>query len=343
MKVLVTGGAGFIGSNTVEYLLEKGYEVVAFDNLRRKGVEHNLKRLSDNPDFTFVRGDIRNLEDFDFLPKGLEGVIHLAANPGIPWSLQVPRYDFDVNALGTFNILEFARKNGNIPVVYASTNKVYSDKVNEIPLIEKEKRYEFKDKDFLGFNEKFPIDGCGDGSSHSPYGCSKYTGDIYCQEYAANFNVPTVVNRMSCIYGKWQHGVADQGWVMWFVRAALLDLPLTIYGDGKQVRDCLYGRDLAELYESELRNINVHGGKVYNAGGGVENTLSLLELIDYLEDKTGKKLKTTFTEWRPADHRVYISDISKVSKFWKPKTSIKKGLDSCFEWAKENLDILRDI
>ncbi len=329
MKILVTGGAGFIGTNICLKALEKGHKVIAFDSLIRKGVEDNIL---DDKNYTLIRGDVRSKEDLKRIGK-IDGVFHLAANPGIPWSINNPMYDFEVNAGGTLNLLELARER-KVPLIYASTNKVYSDKVNTIPLVEGKTRYSYKDT--KGIKETFPLDAQG-RFSHSPYGCSKLAGDIYCQEYFHTFGVQTVVNRMSCIYGQHQMGVSDQGWVAWFMIAKLLNLPLTIYGDGKQVRDCLYGEDVAELYLMELENIKTHAGQVYNIGGGPENTISVNELISWI-DEYGGKMKKTYTKWRPADHKVYISDITKISKYWKPKTSLELGLTETFDWVEANID-----
>jgi len=350
-NVLVTGGCGFIGTNICEYFIKKGYKITAFDNLSRKGVYFNLEYLKKTykDKFNFIWGDVRNSQDLDRL-SGYDGIIHLAANPGIPRSIEQPIYDFEVNARGTLNVLEFSKNRGKIPIIFASTNKVYSDKVNEIALIEKEKRYVFAEGLFekvyydgatdLGFSEEFPIDGCG-LHPHSPYGCSKYAGDVYCQEYYHVFGVPTVINRMSCIYGRHQFGVSEQGWLAWFCIAKFLNKPLIIYGDGKQVRDSLYGEDLAELYEMELNNIDIHAGNVYNIGGGIENSVSLLETIEYLDSLEPKKdkLSYTFEDWRPADHKVYISDISKISYFWQPKTDVLNGIELTYNWIKNNKDL----
>lgn len=329
-KILIAGGAGFIGTNIAIEALKKGHRVIVFDNYIRPGVEGNawhLRKLGAK----IVRGDIRSTEDLERV-SGVSAIINLAANPGIPWSMKWPLYDFKINALGALHLLEFARKKGNLPVIFASTNKVYSEEINDLPLIERKTRYVYKNPKFKGINEAFPMDSAGK-YPHSPYGCSKATADLYHQEYWHIYQVPTVVNRMSCIYGLYQKGVEDQGWLWWFVEAKKRGRSLNIYGDGKQVRDALFGSDLAKLYLEQLTNIKKHQGQVYNVGGGKKHTVSLIEVVDYLNQKGGRPLKLKYHPWRPADHRVYISDISKVTKNsnWHPKTSVWEGIDQM--WA----------
>ncbi len=344
-KIVITGGCGFIGTNISLLAKKKGYSVIAFDSLIRPFTEENAQILKKN-NIEVVRGDVRNVHDFERLPKKLAGIIHLAGNPGIPWSIKWPSYDFSVNAQGTLNILEHARINGLIPVIFASTNKIYSEEINLIPLKEKKTRYEwnFKSKSKNvrkaviegitknGVNEKFPMDS-GGVFPHSPYGVSKASADLYCQEYFHIYDLPTVVNRMSCIYGLYQKGVEDQGWLDWFVRAKINDSPLNIYGDGKQVRDCLFGTDVAEVYLSELEKIDSVKGEVFNVGGGVENTASLIEVIEHLNKKGGNKLKLKHFPWRPADQKIYITDTSKVKNKlkWKPQVSVSKGIDQIWD------------
>lgn len=344
--IIITGGCGFIGTNICLLAAKKGYEVIAFDSFIRPYTEENAKVLMD-AGIIIIRGDTRNQHDLERLPKKAFGIIHLAANPGIPWSIKWPLYDFTVNALGTLHILEFARNNNNIPVIFASTNKVYSEEINLIPIVEKELRYIWDLTQISsqiargavlegispkGINENFPMDSSG-RFPHSPYGVSKSTGDLYCQEYYHIYGLPTVVNRMSCIYGLYQKGVEDQGWTDWFVRAKIANRPLNIYGDGKQVRDSLFGTDLADLYLQELENIDKVKGQIFNIGGGVKHNISLLEAIKFLDDKKGKKLKYNFKPWRRADQKIYITDISKIKKYlgWEPKTSIYDGLDRIWE------------
>lgn len=324
MKICIFGGAGFIGTNVSLEAVKRGHKVVIFDSLIREKTEENLGIV----EATLIRGDVRNPEDFERLPNNIDAIVNLAANPGIPWSIAWPLYDFKINALGALHVLEYARHHGKIPVIFASTNKIYSDKLNEIPMREQATRYVWKNKSYIGVPESFPVDGVGE-YAHSPYGVSKCSADLYHQEYYHMYNLPTVINRMSCIYGYYQKGVADQGWIDHFIRMiALKDGKLDIFGDGKQVRDMLWGEDVAKLYLDELEQIEKVQGQVFNVGGGMQNTLSLLEAIKIIERNTEKKAKISFKDWRPADQRIYISDIRKVKKFldWKPTVSPEEGI-----------------
>ena len=337
MKILITGGVGFIGTNTALKAMEQGHEIIAFDNLSRLGTEFNLMELQKHKNFFFVRGDIRNTEDFKRIPE-VDAIIALAANPGIPWSINWPRYDFEVNALGTLNTLEFARERGNIPVIFSSTNKVYSEEINEIPMKMGHTRYYWTDiPKYQGIPETYPIDSRGKYPK-SPYGCSKYTGDMYCQEYYHIYGVPTVVNRQSCIAGKWQQGCEDQGWMAWFVFAKMFNSLITIYGNGFQVRDVLYADDLAQLYLLELENIDKCKGSVYNVGGGMKNTTSLIEAMEHIVALDGRNFNIIYKDWRLADQRIYISDISKVEGElgWRPTTSPIETIDHIWNWASSN-------
>lgn len=328
--ILITGGAGFIGTNIGNLALKRGYQVIIFDNYFREGVKNNAKLLK-QWGAKIIKGDIRDTKALQKLPQ-IDAIINLAANSGVPLSIKDPLFDFSVNARGALNVLELARKRANIPVIFASTNKVYCDGVNNFETIEKKTRWVWKDKKFKGIKEDFPMDGIGK-HPHSPYGCSKASADLYHQEYYHVYKVPTVVNRMGCVYGLWQKGAEEQGWMHWFIKAKKEGLPLNIYGDGKQVRDVVYGTDLAKLYLMQLENINKHKGQVYNIGGGVKNSISLLELINYLNCKGGKKLKLKYSDWRLADHKVYISDISKIksNSSWQPTTSVWDGIDQIWE------------
>lgn len=326
MKVLITGGAGFLGTNISIAAREKGHEVFVMDNFVRSGSDRNAKILKDKYNCTIIHGETRLEEDWKQLPE-VDAVIHLAGQPGIPASLSNPKLDFHVNALGTFNGLEFAKERGNIPFIYASTNKIYSDAINDIPLVENETRYSFADRE--GITEDFPMDSAG-SHPHSPYGVSKATGDLLCQEWFHAFNVPTVVFRMSCIYGLYQNGVSEQGWTDYFVRQRVLgDNVLTFYGNGKQVRDCLFGSDAASAYLMALDQIDKAKGKVFNLGGGKFNS-SLIEWVDILNEYLDRdKMLINYSDWRLADHRVYISDTSKVERElgWKAEVDIKTGID----------------
>lgn len=339
MKIVVFGGVGFIGTNVCIEAVKRGYQVTAFDSLIRPLTEENLPVL-DQYGVEVIRGDVRNPEDLERIPKGAEGIINLSANPGIPWSLNWPMYDFKINSLGALNVLEYAKNNGRIPVIFASTNKVYSEEVNEIPIEEKETRYEWVDKTFKGIPEDFPMDAYG-RYPHSPYGASKASADLYHQEYFHAFGVPTVINRMSCIYGLYQKGVADQGWVSHFVREIMFGKgKLDIFGDGKQVRDMLWGGDVAKLYLNELEAITYVAGEVFNVGGGIVNTTSLLESIGIIERFTGKKFELEYHDWRHADQKIYVSNITKVTSNpylnWKPITPPEAGIGAMIQEAIRN-------
>lgn len=318
IKILVTGGMGFIGTNICLEALERGYEVVALDNLSRSGSETNAEMLN-SLGVGFLQADITCCK-LDSYMEGVDCVIHLAGQVGVQTSIDNPSFDFSVNAYGTFKVLEAARKSKSA-VIFASTNKVYSESVNDVPIKESETRY-FWDK---GIDESFRTD----GKHHTPYGLSKLTGDMYCQEYFTSFGVKTVVNRMSCIYGEFQNGAEEQGWVDHFIRSNLFnDGLVNIYGDGKQLRDVLWGRDVAKLYLNEFENIDLIAGEVFNVGGGINNTMSLIECMGYIEGYSGIPFKKSFKEWRQADQKVYTSDISKVSSKlgWRPLVSPQEGI-----------------
>src|SRR3989338_1398436 len=345
MKIVVNGGAGFIGNHIAEFYSKQGNDVFVFDNLSRaillkkniKNIDYNWNYLKKFKNIQLIKGDIKNFKEIEKVSKNADAIIHAAAQTAVTSSVVDPLSDFETNALGTFNVLEAARRNDVKSIVYCSTNKVYGGNVNNINVYEKELRYIFEKKYQKGISENFPMDLC----EHSPYGCSKLTGDLYTQEYGKLYGIKTGVFRMSCIYGTRQFGVEDQGWVMWFTIAALLDKPITIYGDGKQVRDILYITDLVELFDkfinSNLKNV------VLNVGGGPRNTLSLLELIELLGKKTGKKINIKFSNWRASDQKVYISDISKAIKMlgWKPKISTPEGIKKIYDWVSSNLILFK--
>lgn len=331
MRIILFGGVGFIGTNIARLALQKGHQVIACDNLMRPGVESNLDYLRKFKNFVFQYCDIRKRRDVFRVPKAIDCIINLAANPSVPKSIKDPIFDFQNNVVGHLNILEFARSNGRIPVIFASSNKVYTDKINSLSFIEKRSRYLLKSKMYhLGFDEHIDVDG-SDGYTNSPYGVSKLTAEKYSREYNVHYGVPIIINRMSCIYGEFQKGVEEQGWIDWFLRAKRKELPITIYGDGKQVRDALFGRDVAELYLFEAEHIGLCTGKTFNVGGGPQKgfNTSLLELITRINKMfRGKSLQYTFKPWRESDQRYYISNITHVTQTtgWKPMTSISDGL-----------------
>lgn len=350
MKILVTGGAGFIGTNVCLEAINRGHEVIAFDNFVRPMTEENIPVLKE-AGVKIVRGDIRNVEDFEKIPSGIDGIVHLAGQCGIPYAQINPRYDFEVNALGVINVLEYSRLHGKIPVAFASSNKSYTNITNTIPIHETKTRYEWvggfeedaiieqenpshpDDYPHIGLSEKgltenVPLDAFGE-HARSLYGVSKVSGDLYMQEYYQAFGVPTVINRMSCIYGLYQKGVEDQAWVDWFIRQILFgDGKINIFGTGKQVRDMLFGSDVARLYIDELENIDKVKGQPFNIGGGIDNTMSLLEAIDCIEKLTGKKAELSFLPKRHGDQDIWISDLTKIKNAlgWEPKISPQEGI-----------------
>lgn len=335
MKILVTGGAGFIGSNLSDYYLKKGCEVTIFDNLSRKGTEKNLEWLKSNhkKNLTFIKGDIRDFDSISNVSKNIDMILHTAAQVAVTTSVKNPREDFEINALGTFNVLEAARQNNTDPlIIFCSTNKVYGNNVNAIPLIEKEIRYEFSDPEFA---DGIPEDFSTDANEHTPYGSSKYAADVFMRDFSAVYGMKTVTFRCSCIYGTRQFGNEDQGWVAYFTISSILNKPITIYGDGKQVRDILFVDDLVRAFDIASENMNKTKGQVFNIGGGPKNTISLLELIGLLEKITKNKIKLSFDDWRPFDQKVYISDIRKAKKTfgWEPKNTKEEGIKKLLEWV----------
>jgi CDP-paratose 2-epimerase len=286
-----------------------------------------------------IEGDVRDLKQLKKVAKGVDAVVHTAAQTAVTTSIEDPKTDFEINALGTFNVLEAARLSDSEPVViYCSTNKVYGENVNGFGVMEKPNRYEFENKRNKGIGETLPIDLC----EHTPYGCSKLSGDLYVQDYGHLYGLRTGVFRMSCIYGTRQFGVEDQGWVAWFAIATILGKPITIYGDGKQVRDVLYVDDLVSVFDSFI-NSGLRQG-VFNIGGGPENTISLLELLDLLEGLTGKRSEVKFAPWRPSDQKVYVSDTAQVRKKlnWEPTVNPQQGVERLVAWVKQNEGILNE-
>jgi CDP-paratose 2-epimerase len=334
MKILIIGGLGFIGTNTALRLASDN-EIHIMDNLSRKGNIENYEFLSKNIEFTLWNKDIRNFFDIEIIFKNIkfDVVIHLAAQVAVTSSVRNPREDFEINCLGTFNILESLRLHSpNSILLYSSTNKVYGDFKYNIE--EKEKRYDYIGE-FDSVNEEQNLD------FHSPYGCSKGSADQYVRDYNRIFGLKTVVLRQSCIYGPNQFGIEDQGWVSWFSISSIFRKQFTIYGNGKQVRDVLHVFDLIDLYKSVIENIELCAGKVYNVGGGVSNTLSLLELIDIIETKLERKIGYDYSGWRPGDQKIYVSDITKITNDtgWFPKISSQQGVSMMIDWINENREL----
>jgi len=338
MHYLVTGGAGFIGSNYAHRLLLRGERVTIYDNLSRRGAEVNLTWLQAafGPEtFTFIHADVRDAALLTSVVRDADIIVHLASQVAVTTSVQRPREDFESNALGTFNVLEAARLSKRWPIIlYASTNKVYGGMENII-IQEQHSRYAYRDYP-NGIPETYPLD------FHSPYGCSKGAGDQYVRDYARIFDLPTVVFRQSCIYGPRQFGVEDQGWVAWFIIATIQGHPITIYGDGKQVRDLLYIDDLLDVYDAAVAHIDQARGQAYNIGGGVSNQLSIWrEFGPLLESLLGHPIAANWSDWRPGDQRIYVSDIRKAAKElnWRPRVSVEEGIQRLYQWVIANKNL----
>jgi len=334
-KILITGGAGFIGSNYACRRILNGDNVTIYDNLSRHGAKENLEWVSfktNDKSFIFTEGDVRDYEMLTSVVGGKDIIIHLAAQVAVTSSVADPQFDFSVNAAGTFNVLEATRICGEKPlVIFSSTNKVYGE-IDDIPVVEEETRYSFKNLP-NGVSENQLLD------FHSPYGCSKGCGDQYVKDYSRIYDIPTVVFRQSCIYGKRQFGIEDQGWVAWFVIAAVLSEPITIYGDGKQVRDLLFIDDLMNAYDLAIERKEDIKGLIFNIGGGMENSVSIWREFGPILEKIHKKeIPVDFKEWRPGDQKIYISDISKIKDYlgWSPEISVEKGLSLLYQWVVEN-------
>ena len=332
-KYLITGGAGFIGSNYVHRLLKRGENVTIYDNLSR--TKRNIEWLKDefgNQAFDVIVGDVRDADKIKEAAKDTDVIVHLAGQVAVTTSVIDPRDDFESNALGTFNTLEAARTSGKKPIfIYASTNKVYGG-MEDVELYEEPTRWRYKDL-VKGCPETQPLD------FHSPYGCSKGTGDQYVRDYARMYDLPTVVLRQSCIYGPRQFGIEDQGWVAWFIIAAVIGRDITIYGDGKQVRDILHVEDLMNAYDLAIEKIDIAKGQVYNMGGGSINVMSIwAEFEPKLIKLLGNSIEVARGDWRPGDQRVFYADITKAEKElgWKPKIGVDEGVQMLFEWVNKN-------
>lgn len=337
-SVLIFGGAGFIGSNWAEWLLQSTEaKIHIFDNLSRSGVRHNLRALEAlsgrSRRLQVTVGDIRDAEMVERAMRHATEVYHFAAQVAVTTSILAPRLDFDINLLGTFNILEAARKSGNQPfLLFTSTNKVYG-RASSGDVWPEKTRYGCSNPE--GTSEKQLLD------FYSPYGCSKGAADQYVRDYARIYGLNTTVFRMSCIAGPRQFGTEDQGWVAHFLYSALNGKPLTIYGDGLQVRDVLDVADLVRAFEA-VRSLEPSGkGRVYNVGGGPQNSVSLLELMDMIRELTGRKLETSFDVVRPGDQAVYVSNTRKLQSDtgWSPNIRVHETLTRMQRWWKQNRDL----
>lgn len=335
MKLLITGGCGFLGSNLAADAMARGEEVVVFDNLSRNGSRTNLAWLQSQGEFRFEHGDIRNQNDITRVIQSFEpdAIFHLAGQVAMTTSIANTRMDFEINVMGTFNLLEAVRLYAkDATVVYSSTNKVYGD-LEQYSYRETNLRYECIEKP-NGFDEKTQLD------FHSPYGCSKGAADQYMLDYARIFGINTVVFRHSSMYGGRQFATYDQGWIGWFCQKAFEAKfkkgiePFTISGSGKQVRDVLHGDDMKRLYLSALKNIDKVKGQAFNIGGGIDNSLSLLELFNMLEIIAKAKLNYVKLPVRESDQRVFVADIEKAKLLlnWKPEVSSSEGIERMFDW-----------
>jgi CDP-paratose 2-epimerase len=339
MKLLITGGCGFLGSNLAVEAMDRGDELLVFDNLMRPGSQKNLLWLEQSGNFSFEHGDIRNKNDITRVVKEFQpdAIFHLAGQVAMTTSIANPRMDFEVNVMGTHNLLEAVREfSPKTMIIYSSTNKVYGD-LEQFTYLETEMRYECVDMP-KGFNEAVQL------SFHSPYGCSKGAADQYMLDYARIFGLNTVVFRHSSMYGGRQFATYDQGWIGWFCQKAVEKLqnptaePFTISGNGKQVRDVLHAKDMGRLYLAALTHFERAKGQAFNIGGGLDNSLSLIELFSLLEKITQVKLSYINLPTRESDQRVFIADITKARTLldWKPQVSMQEGISQMVQWVSQN-------
>lgn len=338
MRILINGGCGFLGSNLASYGIKNGYEITIFDNLSRLGASKNLDWLNSLGKMHFVTGDTRNKNDVETLIKNgkFDTIFHLAGQVAMTTSIDNPYKDFETNVCGAINVLDSVRKySPNSHILFSSTNKVYGD-LEYYTYEETDKRYICKEFP-NGFDESISLD------FRSPYGCSKGAADQYMLDYYRTFGIKTTVFRHSSMYGSRQFATYDQGWVGWFVAKAIEKKhdnnvkPFTISGNGKQVRDILNNIDMINLYYMAAENTEKVSGKAYNIGGGVKESLSLLELFDVLNDMLGIKLEYAELPWRLSDQKVFIADLTKIKNDlgWEPKVSAVDGISKMIEWVKE--------
>ncbi len=348
-NIVITGGAGFVGSNLAYYLSRQGHRIVVMDNLVRRGSERNLPSLRDRG-ITFQHGDIRCREDFDSLPANTDVLIECSAQPNVVDGFANPRFDIQNNLHGTLECLEFCRRTG-AGMIYFSSNRVYSARrLNALPHTEGETRFDYQAGDGFpipGFDVNHGIshDFTMDGGHRSIYGVSKAAADLLCQEWASAFGLPVVVNRLGVIAGEGQFGMPAQGWVAYWVMAGVLELPLTYLGyDGKQVRDILFVEDVCRLIELEIAHLPDLGGRVFNAGGGRANSLSLREATAMMEALLETRMAVAIRpEPRQDDLKLYLTDNRAIRDIlgWQPQVGLMAGLERIIRWVKDNGEELR--
>ena len=333
--VLITGGAGFIGSNLADALATAGHDVIVFDALARPGVERNLAWLTERhgPRIAARVADVRDADALREVAAEARAVFHLAAQVAVTTSLVDPAEDFDINVRGAFNLLEALRRKGRrTPLVFASTNKVYGD-LAELDMELIGEAYTPSDESVRknGVSERWPLD------FHTPYGCSKGAADQYVLDYARSFDLPTCVLRMSCIYGPRQMGTEDQGWVAHFLIRALAGAPITLYGDGRQVRDILHVNDAVKAYLAAWSRIERVKGRAFNLGGGSKNAVSLRQLLGYVETLLGKALDVTLSDWRAGDQRYFVSDTRLIRETFELPDAMdwRAGVADLLRWLRE--------
>jgi CDP-paratose 2-epimerase len=332
-RILITGGAGFVGCNAARFFRARNWGVTVLDNLSRQGTEKNLEWLRDGTRFDFERVDVRDRASVDRVlsEQRYDAVLHLAAQVAVTTSVADPSTDFAVNAMGTFHVLDAIRRYCPQAVfINASTNKVYG-KIAGAEYELRGGRYAYVNRPF-GINESEPLDFL------SPYGCSKGAADQYALDFARIYQIPATSFRQSCIYGPRQFGVEDQGWVAWFAIASLLERDITIFGDGKQVRDVLHVYDLVSAYEAAIRAPDKIAARAFNVGGGASSILSLLDLVGMLEERWKRPIPLRWDDWRPGDQRIYVSDIRKLETTlgWKPEIDVATGIAQLADWVAQN-------
>jgi CDP-paratose 2-epimerase len=338
-RFLITGGAGFLGSNVAQEVMRRGGRVTIADNLSRVGAGANLQWLRTLGDFSFSRVDVRDEEGVDALVREVrpDAVLHLAGQVAMTMSIGDPRLDFETNARGSFNVLDAIRRHAPEAVVlYSSTNKVYGD-LSEVRYEERTSRWVAPDY-ANGFDESLPL------SFHGPYGCSKGTADQYMLDFARVYGIRTVVFRHSSIFGQRQFSTYDQGWIGWFVKEALVRAAgsselISVSGDGKQVRDVLFASDAVACYLRAIEKIDEACGQAFNIGGGMRQSLSLIELFDLLMRLLDVELRITHKEWRAADQKVFVADIGKAHRIlgWRPEISAEEGIRTMVEWTRAHV------